>query len=593
MEQDHTREGEMVANEQIERVNGIPLMLHWLRKMQVQMIVDAIWQPHTNWQGLSYGQLAVLFLTYVLEMRTHRLSAMEDWLVKHRTVLEKATGWTIGLKEATDDRLGIVLETLGEDEEHGLRFQRHLGQHLIHAYALPTEVARYDTSTFSVHHAPAPANQPEQGLLRFGHSKDRRPDLLQFKQGLGTLDPAGVPLLTATLAGNVADDPLYVPAWRAMAQTLGHRDFLFVADCKAAALATRATVDHESGSYLFPLPMTGEVPDQLRAWVLNPPVPPEPICLAGLPKTDGCPSVVGQGFIVETERQAPLADGTRHRWTEHWLVSQSAALAQRQQHALHLRLRQAEETLRRLTIEPEENATDFQARAAQVLARRKLDGLLTLWLEEVVTSQKQYVGPGRPGPQRPYRLIEQRQVVLRFQRNQAALAQQESLAGWRIYVTNIPPARMSLNQAADYYRDEWLVERGYHRFKQGSLPALPLYVRLPARIKGLMLLLTVALQALTLLEFVARRELDRRQETLAGLVPGNPRMKTARPTAERMLVQFTDLHLIIEETEAQVTGRLVEALTPLQRRILALLGVPEAIYDLAFNRPVALFHNST
>jgi transposase len=29
--------------------------------------------------------------------------------------------------------------------------------------------------------------------------KNHRPDLLQFKQGLGTLDPAGIPLVTETL----------------------------------------------------------------------------------------------------------------------------------------------------------------------------------------------------------------------------------------------------------------------------------------------------------------------------------------------------------------------------------------------------------
>ena len=70
-----------------------------------------------------------------------------------------------------------------------------MGQHLIHAYSLPTDVARCDTTSFSVHHGPAGTND----LLRFGHRRDHRPDLLQFKQGLGTLDPAGIPLWSETL----------------------------------------------------------------------------------------------------------------------------------------------------------------------------------------------------------------------------------------------------------------------------------------------------------------------------------------------------------------------------------------------------------
>ena len=83
------------------------------------------------------------------------------------------------------------------------------------------------------------------------------------------------------------------------------------------------------------------------------------------------------------------------------------------------------------------------------------------------------------------------------------------LAGWRVHVTNVPAQPMSLAQAIAYYRDEFLVERGFHRFKQGSLPVLPLFLRLAERIRGLMLLLLIALPCLTLavpdLDGVCRR----------------------------------------------------------------------------------------
>lgn len=168
---------------------------------------------------------------------------------------------------------------------------------------------------------------------------------------------------------------------------------------------------------------------------------------------------------------------------------------------------------------------------------------------------------------------------------------------WRggfIYVTNSTALRLPLEQAIAYSRDEWLIERGYHRFKKGSLPALPLFIRLPQRIVGLMLLLMIALQALTLLEFVSLHpKLTNRGETVAERVPGNPKMTTSRPSAERIFAPFTQLHLLIEETGTKITGRLIEELTPLQRRLLALLGIPETIYNLRFSRPMPKFHNST
>jgi len=87
---------------------------------------------------------------------------------------------------------------------------------------------------------------------------------------VATLDPAGVPILSETLPGNRADDPCYFPAWQRMVKTIGNPDFLFIADCKAAALKTRASIDHEKGHYLFPLPMTGETPHHIKELVLNP-----------------------------------------------------------------------------------------------------------------------------------------------------------------------------------------------------------------------------------------------------------------------------------------------------------------------------------
>ncbi|MFZ3048226.1 MAG: hypothetical protein WA151_20115 [Desulfatirhabdiaceae bacterium] len=87
----------------------------------------------------------------------------------------------------------------------------------------------------------------------------------------------------------------------------------------------------------------------------------------------------------------------------------------------------------------------------------------------------------------------------------------------------------------------------------------------------MMLLLTIALQVLTLMEFVSRRELSRNKGNISGLVPGNPIMKTARPTAERLLAQFDNLHLLIQEQGKKISGIMVEELTVLQNKILSLL----------------------
>ena len=39
------------------------------------------------------------------------------------------------------------------------------------------------------------------------------------------------------------------------------------------------------------------------------------------------------------------------------------------------------------------------------------------------------------------------------------------MLGWRVYVTNQVDAQLSLKQAIRAYRDEYLTERGFARFK--------------------------------------------------------------------------------------------------------------------------------
>lgn len=256
-----------------ERSDDIPLIYQWLATMQIQRWVDeALPEPHGNRRGLSYGQLTVLMLIYIVSQADHRLCAIESWVKAHRRTLERCTGWTIGPTDASDDRLAALLEVFGQHPENCDQLEIQLSQHLIRAYALPTAVARADTTSFSVYHQAPESTAPDE-LLQYGHSKDHRPDLRQYQQMLATSDPLGLPLVSQTLAGNGADDPLYVGIGERLVQVIGHRDFVLIADSKASVLATRAQITQLVGYYCVPLAGTGHVPKMLATWVLNPPAP--------------------------------------------------------------------------------------------------------------------------------------------------------------------------------------------------------------------------------------------------------------------------------------------------------------------------------
>ena len=261
-------------------------------------------------------------------------------------------------------------------------------------------------------------------------------------------------------------------------------------------------------------------------------------------------------------------------WLERYLVVRSDALAHRQQKGLHQRLNKAEQALSQLAAKPHQDHCALQTKVESILKRYLLtDYFLTEIEIETVT---RYTGPGRPSSKNKNRTILSTQFQLKFERQPEAIMIAEQLAGWRIYVTNVPIEQLSLVQAVVYYRDQWQVEHGFHRFKRGQLPALPLYLANEDRIVGLMFLLTIALRFFTLIEFQVRRQLKAENQTIAGLYAGNPKRQTKRPTAEKLLEAFENITLYHHRD-----GTLESTpLNDLQRRILQLMKIPDSLYEL-------------
>jgi len=204
--------------------------------------------------------------------------------------------------------------------------------------------------------------------------------------------------------------------------------------------------------------------------------------------------------------------------------------------------------------------------------------LLTYTFERQETRQRKYVGRGRGGAERP----QQETVTVRYQltaveRNAAALTAHEQTLGWRAYVTNAPATDLTWAEAVLAYRDEWLIERGFHRLKGAPLSLDPLFVKRDDQVVGLTNLLSLAVRLLTLVEFVVRRNLKQNQELLVGLLPQNPKKGIDNPTTERLLQAFRDVTLTIVNLPGQRL-RHVTPLTTLQVRILELLGLSPAVY---------------
>lgn len=553
-----------------ERVDDTPLLLAQLQRMDVPALVDRHFPAHGNWQGLSPGRVAVGWMSHIISEANHRLNHVQPWVEKRLETLTGSMGQAVRALDFSDDRLAGLLDLLSVDK-HWQQFEIALNQQLLRVYDLQPERVRLDSTTASGYWAVTP-----EGLFQFGHSKDRRPDLAQVKVMLAALDPLGLPLVTTVVTGNRADDPLYEPMITRVRESLGRRGLLYVGDCKMGALATRAALQSGGDFYLCPLSATQLPAAELAAYL-------EPVWTAKQAlqpvervTTAGEVEVIAEGFERQEELTTTVA-GAPLAWTERRLVLRSVGQARAAAQSLRARLAKAQAALAALNERKKgkkrlRDVETLRQQAEAIVARAQVAGLLQLTYGETVCEH-----PVQAYGRRPAEIRQERDVWVQATVDEVALQAACQRLGWQVYATNHALAGLSLTEATLAYRSEYLIERCFGRLKGKPLTLTPMYLQDDGRATGLIRLLAICLRALTSLEFIARQRLAEEKTELAGLYAGNPKRATARPTAERLLEAFEEITLTVIR-EPQQTRRHLTPLSPLQQRILELLGFQAAIY---------------
>ena len=262
-------------------------------------------------------------------------------------------------------------------------------------------------------------------------------------------------------------------------------------------------------------------------------------------------------------------------WRERVFVVRSPMHANQQAAGLEKRLRHAETTLIALTPprgRGKRQITDEATLVAtidRVLKEHRVAGLLSVTWEKQVEQTTQYVGRGRGSVHREKRVIQKtRYDITHIVRQEDTIAALSQRLGWKAFVTNAGQTRLSLQDAVLCYRNDYRVERIFHRLKS-RVHIAPLFVKLNEQIEGLTYLLTLGVRVLTVTEFVLRRSLEQEQARLPGLHPENKQKMTDKPTAERILQAFADVSLtIIKNAAGEEILRRLTPLSALQEEIL-------------------------
>jgi transposase len=567
-----------------ERIDDFPLLLSVMQRLGLPDIFDHHLGRHGHHQGLSWGWIATIWLAHILTESNHRKQPVQAWVKQAQETIMKITEQQVRELDFTDDRLTLLLRRLSKPASWQA-IETELGRSILRVYELKPKDVRLDTTTVSGYHEGG-----DESLFQYGYSKDD-PTLRQVKLMVAALDPLGLPIVSQVVAGGIADDKLYVPAVDRVLQIIDGIGLLFVGDSKMSALAIRAHIHGLHQHYLCPLAQTGNTAKEMETWVEAANNGEKALTPVFVENENGKQKMFAEGYVFERILQAKsdavLEDGKEPEmieWTEQVFVVRSENYRKSLLENLEGRLQRAIDKLMALTPPPARGKCQIQdeaeliSAATAILKAHNAEGFLVYAFERQEKRLTKYVGRGRGTPDRPKQEI----VTVRYQmtavtRQEVAIEAHKTTLGWRAYVSNAPAEQLDLEQAVLTYRDEWIVEHGFHRLKGVPLSLNPLFVKNDDQVVGLTNLLSIAVRILTLIEFVVRQRLTQNQEKLAGLIENNPKKGIDNPTTERLLKVFNRITLTVVHLPDGIF-RHVTPLSDLQARILELLGLSPAIY---------------
>jgi transposase len=467
--------------ELIRHLGALPLVLPVLEQLGLRELINRRCHPtETTLADLDLGLVTgVLVLNRLLAPTP--LVHVETWLAG--TALPDL--WGIEAIQCNDDRLARALDAL---YPHLDALWQDLSVAVVSAFDLDLTRLAHDITSVSFCGAYEDAE-----LIRFGYSREHRPDRKQLELATTVTLAGGVPLDYRVLAGNVADRTTPVETLRRLQSLLarlpprpaGAPPPLMVSDRAMLTLEAIAAYEASELHYLGPLdPHLGDGAVQaLLASVPAAELAAPETALGYRPQRAAADPAWVPYQGVHRELLLPHPEPGRPALRVQALVvwSPSKARVDAQVRTAHLgRLEAALGDLAsKLGRRPYTTAATVEKRVSTLLRRHPARLYLTVT-----------VGSSAAGP------------TLRWCREETALAAAAALDGRYVLGTNNRTLTADEQLAVSKQRD--VPEKRYATVK-GPLAVRPVYLHKEERIVSLLFCTLVALLVFALLEWVARR----------------------------------------------------------------------------------------
>ena len=495
-----------------KRLGALPVVAQFGRRLRIAEVVDELC-PVREVAPISHGEV-------IEALVANRLTAPAPLVQVEAWAAAMAVDEVYGIEPhlLNDDRLGRALDAIAPhlDEVIG-----SVGAAAISEFGVDVARLHWDMTSISLYGAYPDADE-EYPAPRWGHPKDRRPDLKQVQAGLAVAGDGGIPVFHRAYDGGAGEVAQVTGAMTALKKIAGPCTFLLVGDSKLISYANAAAMAAAQVTFVAPL-AAARVPAGLFA---------------------ALPAGAGTEVDYTARRDAGKPAAAR--------ASYRVAGGRRDGPARPPQERSGGAPAPDLGVLLGERRRPGQGQGAEAGPGRRGD-----W-----TSWYAPPGPGSTPPRMPWPRASRRsppnaapgstcglssppgqagKPVLAWHFDQNAIDAEAAADGWYALLTNLAPGQAGPAEVFRRYKGQHVVERRYGEFK-GPLAVAPIFLELNRRITALITVICLALLIFCLVERQVRRALAPHGEMMTGLPGYGP--APARPTGRTIFRALADLRLI-------------------------------------------------
>ncbi|MHB1855028.1 MAG: IS1634 family transposase, partial [Acidimicrobiales bacterium] len=454
-------------------LGALPVVAAFCARLDIAGIVDRAC-PVRDIALATHGQVIEALVANRLTSPTP-LVHVEDWAA------DWAVSEVFGIDAAVlnDDRIGRALDAVAYELDG---IVGSVGAKAIASFGIDVSRIHWDMTSISLFGAYSSA---EEGFIeaRFGHPKDRRPDLKQVQTGLAVSADGAVPIWHHAYDGGAGEVAQVIPAMKALLALADERRFLMVGDSKLVSYPNLAAMVEAGVSFIAPASKTYVSAATLAAADIAQAVPVEYVAARDAtkdPEARGTYRVLEDTMVIAGPRKAEPALHLRR------VFVYSSARAKAAASARDKKLVRATEDLERLTrglggrhYATVEAVTD---RLAVIARNRRVKSYLRSTVGADATTAK---------------------PSLEWSFDQAALDAEAATDGWYALLTNLDPADADAGEVLRRYKGQEVAERRHGNFK-GPMAVAPMFLKNNRRIEALISVICLALLIFALVERTVR-----------------------------------------------------------------------------------------